>query len=401
MIDTEILKFSSEDEMKAFFIKQEETDRWEVVYTKELETVAVPDNEILFHMGDNAFARTSERFGIPVAGFADDVDEEDIRSTMATTQMAVIVPGDHLQMYPLRYTAFPHIQKRAGVEGRSINNLERKRGQALALAPEKRCAFLNEGLSLYADRTNVLIRDGKVTAMMTGDENDYAVMPQIRLINIVENELAHQFAQHEFQSAEVNHEISFIKYSLHDDVLEKNLLNAVASTGMLASEVKVALHLITSDVGLSAARLTPVVTVDGVVLPMGKANAVEHKGGEKAMSAFIDMAHVFLAKYRQNAENLKALMDVEIKHPSDCLQHVFERLNLSGYAKALREAKEKLDQNFSSCTAFDIYYTLNEMVFDTDEAAKASGKEPNLYASIKAQESIAEVLFMDFKALDC
>lgn len=398
MKDFEIIKLNAADEFHSFFNEQEKKDRWINVYTNELFTTPLENNELaLYTPGSFAIELPN---GVQIEGFADDVTNDEIQSSMTTTKTSVVLPMENkFQMYPLRYTAWTHLQKRAGLEGRAINST-RDRLRAKELAPAKRCTMFNETLPLYSDMTKVLIRDGKITALMSGDEADYAVMPVSRLILTLENELLAQYENFEFHGATTNHEITQIVYSLHDESLERSILNILSSNGALIGKVSVNVQLTTSDTGNCAARLTPIIRVDDHVMPIGKPDAVEHKGGSKAMTAFIDMAHRFLGKYRENIEVLQRLMDVKISYPSSCLQNIVNKINLVGYGKSLRNAKEKLDQEFTSCTAYDIYWTLNDMLFEAEETAKAENKTINLYSSIKDQETIGSCLFLNFKEFD-
>lgn len=400
MKDFEVKNMTEPQALHEFFSNQEKNDRWLNVYTKELYTTPLENNELaLYTPGSFAVQMPN---GVDISGFADDVSSEEIQSSMTTTKTAVVLPvADKFQMYPLRYTAWTHLQKRAGLEGRSINNVK-ERARAKELAPSKRCEMFNETLCLYSDMTKALIRDGKITALMSGDEADYAVMPVSRLISILESELAYQYENFKFSYANTNHEITQIVYSLHDQQLEKNIIGTLSSQGLLIQDdaVEVEVQLTTSDVGNCAARLTPIIRVDGKALPIGRPDAVEHKGGSKAMTAFIDMTHTFLGKYRENVDLLKKLMEVHITNPSSCLQNVVNKINLVGYSRFLKRAKEKLDQEVTNCTAYDIYWYLNNMLFESEEHAKAENKTVNLFSSIKDQEVIGQVLFMNLKDFD-
>lgn len=400
MKDFEVKNMTELQMLHEFFSNQEKNDRWLNVYTKELYTTPLENNELaLYTPGSFAVQMPN---GVDISGFADDVSSEEIQSSMTTTKTAVVLPvADKFQMYPLRYTAWTHLQKRAGLEGRSINNVK-ERARAKELAPSKRCEMFNETLCLYSDMTKALIRDGKITALMSGDEADYAVMPVSRLISILESELAYQYENFMFSFANTNHEITQIVYSLHDQQLEKNIIGTLSSQGLLIQDdaIEVEVQLTTSDVGNCAARLTPIIRVDGKALPIGRPDAVEHKGGSKAMTAFIDMTHTFLGKYRENVDLLKKLMEVHITNPSSCLQNVVNKINLVGYGRFLKRAKEKLDQEVTNCTAYDIYWYLNNMLFESEEYAKAENKTVNLFSSIKDQEVIGQVLFMNLKDFD-
>lgn len=396
MKDFETIKLDDALTMHQYFDEQEKNDIWKDVYTNELEAIPIEDNELLL-LTPEAF-RTNLRNGVS-ADFSPLVDMEDILSTMKTTKTGIAFPLSKMEMFPLRYTAWTHLQKRAGLEGRSINSLK-DRARQKELSPAKRCEMLNDCLSLYTDKTKVLVRDGKVTALMSGDESDYAVMPVIRLINILETELQAQYSHFSFASAKTCHEITEVSYVLKDQDLEKGILSILSSNGLNIGKVDVHVQLTTSDVGNCAARLTPVVKIDGRQIPIGKSSAVEHKGGSKAMALYVDMVHLFLAKYRENIENINDLMKIRIEYPSSCLSNIVKKIGLVGYNRVLGKAKETLEQSFRSCTAYDLYFVLCNMLYDQEQLCLSEHKEINLYTSIKAQETVAEVLFLDFKDFD-
>ena len=400
MKDFENKVFTTESEMLSFFKTQESTDNWISVFTSELEALPLEDNELLLHM-NNGF-KTELRNGVEVKGFAKGVSDDDITTSMTTTKMALALPvNNKYEMYPVRYTAFDHIQERAGITGRTINSL-RDKARSKEMSPLTRCMCLNAGLVLYKDRSNVLIRDGKITGIMSGDETDYSIMPVSRLLNIIETELNSFYKSYAWRSARTSHEMTEVIYDIGDKDLEKRILNLLSSYGMLVSEVKVQLLFTTSDVGKSAARLTPIITADGRIIPFGKSLFVEHKGGEKAMALFCDIAHAFLAKYRENAENLKRLMNITVHSPAACLYNIYSKgLKMSGYGTVLKECMERIEtEHQNTCTGYDIYFYLCEMLFLKEELDKQRGREISIFQSSKAQETVASVLFMDIASFD-
>lgn len=399
MKDYETLSLSK-NEYKTYFEEQEKNDVWTTVRTRELFAVPLENNQLNLYL-EGAFKVTLPN-GYFVNGFAPSVTDDEIRTSMETVKTSVAVPmdsADKWELYPLRYTAFSHLQDRAGISGRSINGLK-DRPRVKELSPEKRCSILNEGLILYNDQTNVLIRDGKVTSLLSGDENDYAIMPVIRLIKILENEMT-SFSQFELTSAQVSHELASLVYRLHDDGLEKQIIKTLAANGQLVQRVEVSIMLTTSDVGLCAARVTPIIKVDGVILPIGSAKSVEHKGGSKAMSLFCDIAHVVLANYRKNMDNLNQLLNVEIQNPISCLDNVVKAIGLVGYGAALKDIRERIiSEHTDTCSGYDIYWYLLNALIEQEEINKQKGKPTSLYTSMKAQDIVSQILFMNLKEYD-
>lgn len=400
MKDFEVIQFVNLNDAHNFFAAQEKTDVWQKMFTNEIEAVALENNPLNLYI-NGAFNFICAD-GARINGFEADTSEDDIVSSMETTKTAVAISnGTKKVLYPLRYTAFGHLQDRAGITGRSINALKDK-SRAREMAPATRCECLNNGLQLYRDSTLVLIRDGKVTAMLSGDMNDYSVMPVTRLMKILESELAGEFGGVSFVRGSVTHEIVDLMYEITDADFVEQIKNLLESYGMLAENLKLAIRLTTSDVGLCAARLTPLISFDGSpLITFGKSLSVEHKGGDKAMTLFVDVADRFLASFRDNTDNIVRMMNVRIKEPSHCLQNVYEALKLRGYSSELRDIKERLKaEHGNGCTAFDIYWYLNEMLLDYEEKRKTKNLSVSPLDSIKSQEIIAQVLFMDLAAFD-
>ncbi|MCI9096227.1 MAG: hypothetical protein HFI95_08475 [Lachnospiraceae bacterium] len=388
------------NEVHDFFAEQESGDQWIIVYTNELEVLPLENNDLTIYM-QNAF-HFKTRSGFTIKGFASDVEEEEILTSMRSTKTCIIVPiNNEMCMYPLRYTAWSHLQDRSGITGGSISSLKARK-RATEMPPATRCQCLNDGLTLYKDKTLVLIRNGKVTALLSGDENDYSVMPVIKLLNILESELTNSYQGYELTGAVATHEIASATYDLHDADLEKRIMQILSDNGQLFSNVKVQIRLTTSDVGLCAARLSPIILIDHYVMPIGRSLYVNHKGGAKAMSLYTDIVRLLLAKYRENISNLRNLMKVAILHPADCLRNTYTALKLKGYSAELNQCVERIRQEHAdSCTGYDIYWYLNEILYLAEENArkKPAGKS-SFDAFLDAQEIIAEVLFMDLKLLD-
>lgn len=400
MKDFEIRNFAGLDEAHDFFKNQEAKDIWQKMYTSEIEAVPLENNPLNLHI-PGAFKMTCAD-GAVIDGFDKSVSEDDILSSMETTKTAVAISnGVKKVLFPLRYTAFGHLQDRAGITGRSINSLKDKT-RAHEMAPATRCECLNYGLRLYRDSTLALIRDGKVTALLSGDESDYSIMPVSRIMKILENELYSEFGGVSFAGGSVTHEIVDLRYEITDEKYVEMVKNLLESFGMLVENLKLAVRLTTSDVGLCAARLTPLMSFDGSpLITFGKSLSVEHKGGSKAMTLFVDVAARFLASFRDNTDNIVRLMNVKIKEPAKCLQNVYDALKLRGYYTELREQKERLmSEHQNGCTAFDIYWYLNEMLLSYQENRKNKNLSVSPLDSIKAQEIVAQVLFMDLTAFD-
>lgn len=407
--DFEEIKFQEENEMLDFFKHQEETDDWKEVTTNEI--TALPSENV-----DPSFIRLG---AIPVkyrgndftGCIADNVTDDDIKESSENPKLMVAFPTDSgMVVYPMRYTAFPGIQSRAGICGRAISRLD-DYGQQNEMSASNRAACINMGLELYRNKTKILVRqnnpfdalDGvKVTALMSGDENDYSVLEQYRLIKALKQELADTYSDFEYSSGVTSYEISAISYDLNDDSLKTKISNTLKGFGqdVEPNDVKVTVRLTTSDVGLCQARLTPIVLIKGVPVPIGEAREVKHQN-KATISKFCDEAHMLLKHFQDNLNSFEALGKIAIINPSECFKRVYEKLNLSGYKDQLISIMERIESEHAlGCTGYDIYWYFCEMLYLKEASNISSDTKSDVYKSIKNQEVIAGIFRMNLSEYD-
>ena len=395
MKDFEQKKFKNENTALDFFNEQEKTDRWIRVYTNEMETAPL-ENCKLNLFDKDAFSFTAQN-GVKITSFADEVTDEDISSSMENSKLSLIFPNkNQMQMYPIRYTAFGHIQERAGITGSSISSLkERKR--AYEISAEKRSEILNSGLKLYQDRSLILIRDGKATAVLSGDESDYCIMPMPDILAAVKDELKNY--EFKFLQAHASHEVSNFEYQIWDSNIESQIRNEL----MLENDdnIVIKLVLITSDVGKCSVQLSPAIEINKISIPIGRTLSVAHKG-VKAMDAFNETCHKFLSRFNMNLENIRRLNKMCINHPVNCMKNVYESLKITGFRSAFKDVLNKIEsEHVSSCTGFDIYYYFCEMLsIEQENRSKNQKEQMSLYETSKSKDIISEILFIDLTSFD-
>ena len=129
--------------------------------------------------------------------------------------------------------------------------------------------------------------------------------------------------------------------------------------------------------------------------PIGEPLCVEHKGSH-CMERFSKTCEQVLSLFKHNISNMERLMKIEIKNPKETLLKLYEYLKLKGYNSSLREMCIRIEQEHTlSCSAYDLYWYLAEMLFDAEEKANANGKQFSLFQKINTQETISRVLKMD------
>ena len=407
--DFDELTFGNENDMLDYFLQQEKTDSWKEVVTNEINALPLEDiNPLMIRVG----AVPVMYRGTDMSGkIAEDVTDDDIKDSSQNPKLMVAFPEPNgMIVYPLRYTAFSGIQNRAGIGGRAISRLDNY-GPQVEMSAINRAACINMGLELYRNKTKILVRynnpydaaDGvKVTALMSGDDNDYSILEQYRLINVLRNELSTNFSSYNYLSATTSYEISSISYELDDEAMKNQIANTLIAygTNVDKSDIKITVRLTTSDVGLCQARLTPIVLINDVPVPIGQIKEVKHQN-KATVAKFADECHTFLIKFRDNMKSFEDLGKIKITNPSDCFKRVYEKLNLTGYRDQLLDILERIETEHAfGCSGYDIYWYFCEMLYQKEAAVSAKGDNSYMYKSIKAQETIASILRMDLKEYD-
>ena len=100
------------------------------------------------------------------------------------------------------------------------------------------------------------------------------------------------------------------------------------------------------------------------------------------------------SRYKDAAENLVKLMDIEILNPVNCLKLMMKELKIKG--KIRNEVVEMfVAQNGEGpCTAHDLYYAMNEASF------YAACEGFSSYRILRMEEDITKALVMDWKDYD-
>ncbi len=398
------LKFTKEKDMLDFFKHQEQTDDWREVITNEI--TALPSENV-----DPSFIRLGvvpvKYKGTDLTGcIADNVTDDDIRESSENPKLMVAFPDNSkMVVFPMRHTAFSGIQARAGISGRAISRLDGC-GHQSEMSAVNRATCINMGLELNKNKTKILLRqnnpynamDGvKVTALMSGDDNDYSILEQYRLIKALKKELSDTYSSSEYSSASTSYEITAISYDLNDDSLKTRISNTLRSFGqdIEPQDVKVTIRLTTSDVGLCQARLTPIVLIKGVQVPIGEIREVKHQN-KATIAKFCDEAHMLLKNFQNNLSSFEALGKIKISNPSECFKRVYEKLKLSGYKDQLESMLERIESEHAlGCTGYDIYWYFCEMLYLKETENVHGDNKSDIYKNIKSQEAITGIFKMN------
>ena len=135
--------------------------------------------------------------------FAAGTSQEAVKDTAENLGLAMRVNGE---LYPVRMTAYKSLLDRAKIGGTALSKLSR----------EVLAEVLNECLKLYSADALLLIRDEKISAVHSGDEVDYSVLPIDELLKVLQAKLDARFSGNEFESGYCDHSLVSASWRMPD-----------------------------------------------------------------------------------------------------------------------------------------------------------------------------------------
>lgn len=138
-----------------------------------------------------------------LSAFAAVTSQEAVKDTAENLGLAMRVNGE---LYPVRMTAYKSLLDRAKIGGTALPKLSR----------EVLAEVLNECLKLYSADALLLIRDEKISAVHSGDEVDYSVLPIDELLKALQAKLDARFSGNEFESGYCDHSLVSASWRMPD-----------------------------------------------------------------------------------------------------------------------------------------------------------------------------------------
>lgn len=368
--DYETRNFKTAKETKDYLLEQKADDRW----------VECP------------VAKCSILTSDDIADFEMDASGQSVQECLEDTKIFLKFHDGCKQrdaIYPLRYTAIASLYNRAGVGGRSFYNNEEKVGTRL-LSLEEKVDILNRCLNLYDENCKILIRDEKVSAVMS---SQYAILPTFALEEALQKVMSEQYPLAGLKDGAVSHEFISLRWNLNDEEMEEDLKERLEEGGKNVQEVKAVLKFLTSDIGKANATVFPYFEIDGAAMRCGKPIKVEHKG-KNTVKSFADLLPRMNAMFKNDVKRLENLAGMEIRYPADCFRAVAYHVGLP--KKICMKLSESLEEK-GSCTGLDIYYWLHVVV---EEYQNQDDKKTDIVALLNKQEAAASSLYLNFHDFD-
>ena len=311
---------------------------------------------------------------------------EIIADTMENTSLLLKVNGE---TYPVRSCAIKSILERARISGHALNKVSKSIFTQI----------LNYCMDVASGDSLIKVADDKVSAVHGGDPKDYAILEILPLVQCVRSFLDRDFAGNHFLTANFDHSIVTAIWSLDGQANElmETYRQAVAEKGVTeAMSARPGLRFTTSDVGVSAANLYPILLLGGSnrIIPLGDPLKLDHKNGAD-LDAFASSMDQLYACFKESIERQQQLLDVEIRYPYTTMLGVLKRIGIT--KKMSYEVADLFAGQSgvsSGCNAYQLYLAMSDVIF----LAQCEGA--SAYRIAQLEENIARALRINWHEYD-
>lgn len=309
-----------------------------------------------------------------------------IADTMENTSLLLKVNGE---TYPVRSCAIKSILERARISGHALNKVSK------AVFTQ----ILNYCMDVASGDSLIKVADEKVSAVHGGDPKDYAVLEMLPLVQTVQAILDRDFKGNNFLTANFDHAIVTAIWSLDGQTNElmDTYRKAVAEKGITeAISARPGLRFTTSDVGVSAANLYPILLIGGSnrIIPLGDPLKLDHKHGAN-LDVFESGMDLLYASFKESIERQQQVLNVEIRYPYTTMLGVLKRI---GITKKLSYEVADLFAGpngvETGCNAYQLYLAMSDVIF----LAQCEGASGTRIAQL--EENVARALRINWHEFD-
>ena len=349
--------------------------------TKNSEWVQCPVTELSVEPLD----RASDGFW-NIDLFADGTSALAVEDTVANLGLALRVNGG---LRPVRETAYKGLLDRAKISGSALAKLDRK-----DLAD-----VLNVCLQLHQkQQALVLVRGEKVSAVHSGDEKDYSILPIDELLETLQGNLDERFEGNEFESGYSSYSLTSAFWKLPKQ--KKELLGKYAKhlktigKACLAHKLVPGIQFTTSDTGIASAKVSALLLgVSNEPIHIGSCIAVDHRH-KKTVENFSEALDLLFAQFGDNIKKLEKLLDVTLLYPVNAMTRVCKELVMP--KKEAVEAIAMFESVYGDkpATAHDVFMSMQEIPYLLKLNNASEGK------ILMVQENMARALNLNWADFD-
>lgn len=366
--DNYYVTFSSYPGLLDYHREQAKDSQWRRCPVNELEIEPLDESSPLY--------------GSLVA-FASGTTPEAVEDTAKNLGLAIRVNGE---LYPVRTTAYKSLLDRAKIGGTALPKLPRA-----VLADT-----INACLQLSSSDALVLVRDEKVSAVHSGDEVDYSILPINELIEALKEKLDERFPGNVFETGYSDHAMSGASWKLpgQKDDLIGTYAKTIAALGQskFADKLVPGVRFMTSDTGVASAKVSALLLGGQHPIHIGGCIAVDHRHGKK-ISDFDTALDQLFAQFGKSVEQLQRLLTVNLNYPVNAMTRVCKKLSMP--KKAALEAIAMFKMSCGpTATAHDVFMAMQEIPYNLKIQNTPESK------LLSVEENMARALTLNWKEFD-
>lgn len=276
-------------------------------------------------------------------------------------------------VFQLGTTAIKTLKGRARIDGNALADVEK-----YTLAD-----ILNKCLKVAKGQALVRIFEGKVRAVLSGDEKDYVILSMPEVYMISSAYINGDFEHVDFRMGYADHYTSNAIWELEDRKMIKAYQELLAQYGKQAEEkLKAAVRITTSDVGASGANIFYSLQGAGHSVILGEALKVKHKDC-KGMEDFTENIESIFDYYKEVLRGVMRLCNIHISYPANAMAGVMKKAGFTKKLIAETVESYKASAGDGPCSAYEVYCGICEVLSIARQAGEC---ERNL---LKLEEKIA------------
>lgn len=321
-------------------------------YHKELSAKSKWVREKISELFVAALDMTSPLIG-SIGLFASEISDDAVMDTVSNMGLAMQVEGEY---YPLRGTAYKSLLDRAKISGTALPKLKK----------EDLANTLNACFHLFESEALLLVRNEKVSAVHSGDETDYSILPVNELLGVLQGKLDVRFAGNVFTEGYSDHALTSAEWEMpsqkeellgtYSKVLEANGKKA------MAYKVMPGIRFSTSDTGISSAKVSAMLMGLQYPIHIGGCLAVDHRNRAK-VSDFEEQLEQLFAQFGDSVKKLSKLLEIDLEYPVNAMTRVCKRLALPKKAAVEAIAMFEMANGDNPATAHDVFMAMQEIPY--------------------------------------
>lgn len=340
---------------------------------------------------------TASKMQAPVKPDGIDIDDDDIYEAAASNGILIVHPQeDGMAVHPIMEIAMPDLCREAGISGWAVRatipkKLKNGTIKRNVLTPTIRGQIFTDGLRLREiEKAHLLIRDKKIARI--GSEV-WKELDAAKGLKMLEEYLDANYIDNEYVGGDVSEVYLRLVYDTNEDMTD--LEQKLSQKMDLTTPIKFQVAYVSGEVGESAIKVIPMLNINSVEIPLGKAISVPHVAGSDLDTIKDKLPKI--GKMVQEAEDqIEELGNIDIDNVLGCFKHMtketFSEIN-EGIVKAVIESKGAEYEG----TAIDVYL----LILDAVMAQANKDGNFNVTTYVKLSETATRFLFSkEYKKFD-